>query len=146
MKEYNYQYFKTAKKTAKENNLFFFIGASGNKDLFDFSLLDTMEIPEEEKDVVKEHALKNVSVASRESWYGKQFDSFHICNGNALYHAKRIYSSATGKLLYRIFILVKIKHVSGTRNNIWERCFQNKEYKSDNGYDDSYYDNMDIEI
>ena len=75
MKEYNYQYFKTAKKTAKENNLIFSIGTFGDKDLFDFSLLDTMEIPEEEKDVVKEHALKNVSVASRESWYGKAWQA-----------------------------------------------------------------------
>lgn len=146
MKEYTYKYFKTAKKTAKENNLIISIGTSGNKDLFDFSLLDTMEISEEEKDVVKEYALKYASVAFRESWYGKQFNPFHVCSGNALYHVKRIYSSNTGKLLYRIFILAKIKHISGTRNNVWEEYYKNKEYKADNGYCDPYYDNMDVEI
>lgn len=127
---YNYKLFKSASKTAKENNLIL----SGNKDkkLFDFSLLDTLSISAEEKETIKRYALQYVTPAFKESMYGEEFNYLHNCNGISLYHIQKVFSGQTGKRIYSIFTLAKIKHYSCRRKNMYEQYYDTTEYKADN--------------
>lgn len=115
-----YKLFKTAKKTAKENNLILVDGH--DKKLFDFSILDGVEIPEEEKEVIKENALKNVSCAFSEAFYGENFNNFHWCDGVVRYTDQCIYSKDTGKRLYVIFSIAAIRHNSYTRKSVHDNA------------------------
>lgn len=63
MKIKEYKLYKTAKKTAKENNLEYVDSFETGKRniLFDFSLLDnTDKLTNEEKQYIREHALRNL--------------------------------------------------------------------------------------
>lgn len=119
MKEY--KIFKTAKKTAKENGLVFADGTrlSKEKRVFDFSLLDTMKIPDTEKIVIQECAIKMVSASSRTAYHQHQFNSFYWCGGYVDYAIHRIYSS-DGRRLFCIFQIAKIHHYNAHRKNVWE--------------------------
>lgn len=134
-----YKYYKTVKKTASENSSLVLNG----KDLFDFSLLDSMDISEREKDVIKNHALKYVSVAFCESMYGQIFDAFSACDGVALYHKHRVYNQKTGKRLYVLFELARIKHNSLTRKSVYDKFYDCTEHKATN---DKYEPEFDIEL
>lgn len=115
-----YKIFRSASKTAKENNLVIADGISGGcKRLFDFSLLEGMEISEREKDIIKECALKYSMVSNPESLYGKCFNNFSSCSGRALYYVQRVYS-IDGRRLYNIFHLGKIEHKSAMRKSVYE--------------------------
>ena len=75
-----YKTFRTAVKTAKENNLIL----KDKENLFDFSLLDSIEISAREKEYIKNHDIKYVSAAFKESFYGTEFDNFSACIGKSL--------------------------------------------------------------
>lgn len=108
-----YTFYKTAKKTAKENNLVLCDGIFNNsKRLFDFSLLEKIEISEREKEVIKNFAMKTVSTSSKESFYGLKFDNFSACDGIARYYIQRVWTS---KLVYIICTLSDLVHYSKTR-------------------------------
>lgn len=109
-----YKIFKTSTKTAKENNLVF----KDKENIFDFSLLDSLTISDREKEHIKEHDLKYVSAAFKESFYGTEFDNFSACIGRSLYHVQKVFSATTGKIRYRIFTLARIEHNTQERNNI----------------------------
>lgn len=138
MKVKAYKVFKTVKKTAKENNLTI---ATDQKSLFDFSLLETMNISDREKEYIKAHDVKYISGAFKESFYGTEFDNFSSCSGKALYHVQKVFS-ISGKLLYRIFTLAKIEHNTQKRNNVWDN-YTITTYRTSNGYEES---DKDIEI
>ena len=109
-----YKFFKTAKKTAKENN--FILGE--DKSMFDFSLLDSMEISEWEKEVIRRYGMK-VTPSNRVMFYGGNFDNFSACDGRAIYGAKKVYDKQC-KFLYHIFMLVQVKHVTKKRDSIFD--------------------------
>ncbi|MCI8506930.1 MAG: hypothetical protein HFI67_12200 [Lachnospiraceae bacterium] len=139
--EYKYKLFNTASKTAKENNLI--LSRDKDKKMFDFSLLDTIKISEEEKEIIKKYALKYVDPAFKKSMYGEVFSYLHNCNGIALYHIQKVFSKNTGRRLYSIFILTKIKHYTNRRKSIYEECYDSVEYKADNQKIESL---IDIEL
>lgn len=138
MKVKEYKIFKTAAKTAKENNLVF----KDKENIFDFSLLDSMEISDREKEHIKEHDLKYVSAAFKESFYGTEFDNFSACDGKSLYHVQKVFSEATGKIRYRIFTLAKIEHNTQERIHVWDE-YTVMTYRESNGYAEPF---IDIEI
>ena len=106
MKVKKYKIFKTATKTAKENNLVF----KDKENIFDFSLLDSMEISDREKEHIKEHDIRYVSAAFKESFYGTEFDNFSACIGKSLYHLQKVFSKTTGKIRYSILTLANIEN------------------------------------
>lgn len=113
MKEY--KLFKTAKKTAKENSLMF----ADNQRIFDFSLLDTLEVPAEEKQEMQATALKTVTANFNTAYCIKSFDNFHFIDGYIDYSIYRVYDSH-GKRLYCIFEAENIHHTSGHRKSVWD--------------------------
>lgn len=138
MKVKKYKIFKTATKTAKENNLVF----KDKENIFDFSLLDSMEISGHEKEHIKEHDIRYVSAAFKESFYGTEFDNFSACNGRSLYHVQKVFSETTGKIRYRIFTLAKIEHNTQERTCIYDG-YTVTTYRKSNGYSEPI---SDIEI
>lgn len=135
MKVKEYKIFKTAAKTAKENNLVF----KDKENIFDFSLLDAMEISDREKEHIKEHDLKYVSAAFKESFYGTKFDNFSACIGSSLYYVQKVFSATNGKIRYRIFTLAKIEHNTQERTCIYDEYIVTT-YRESNGYDEPIFD------
>lgn len=119
MKEY--KLFKTAKKTAKENGLVLEDGTYLYKEkrIFDFSLLDKMDMPDIEKEVIRKCAIQTVSAGTRSAYHNCKFDNFYWCGGYADYAIHRVYSS-DGRRLYCIFQIAKINHFNAHRDNVWE--------------------------
>lgn len=115
-----YNLYKTVKKTAKENNLVIAERQRDTYKLFDFSELDNIGLPEEEKEYIKETALQHVCGAFLESFYGKEIDNFSFFDGTARFHCHRVYNEH-GKLLYRIFQLVSLEHKKYCRKSIYEK-------------------------
>lgn len=138
MKVKKYKIFKTATKTAKESNLVF----KDKENIFDFSLLDSMEISDREKEHIKEHDIRYVSAAFKESFYGTEFDNFSACIGKSLYHVQKVFSKTTGKIRYRIFTLAKIEHNTQERIHVWDE-YMVTTYRESNGYSEP---TLDIEI
>lgn len=130
-----YKIFKTAAKTVKENNIVF----KDKENIFDFSLLDSMEISDQEKEYIKEHDIKYVSASFKESFYGTEFDNFSACIGKSLYHVQKVFSETTGKIRYRIFTLAKIEHNTQERICIYDK-YTVMTYKESNGYDEPIFD------
>lgn len=133
-----YKIFKTAEKTAKENNLIMY----DKERLFDFSLLDKLDITEEEKNSIKEHSLKYVLPYSRDVFYETKFNNFSVCSGIGIYRMQRVYST-NGKIRYRIFKLAKIKHTHYERTCVWKE-YETTTIMADDG--EQMYDWNDIEI
>lgn len=122
MKTKQYKFFKTATKTATENNLVIAEKktAKDTYRLFDFSELDTLcGIPKNEKEIIKKSALDHVCGAFKEDYYGKEVDNFTACDGISKFHCHRVYSES-GKLLYRIFQLVALNHSHMERKSIYD--------------------------
>ena len=140
MKVKDYKTFKTAAKTAKENNLVF----KDKENLFDFSLLENMPFSDREKEYIKNHDMKYISGAFKESFYGTEFDNFSACIGKALYHVQKVFFKKTGKLLYRIFTLSKIEHNTEERIHVWDE-YTVTTYKASDGYMESDFD-IEIEM
>ena len=140
MKYKEYDILSTSKKTATVNNL----EISSNKErLFDFSLLAEVEITDIEKNIIKQDAIKHIMFSSKVSYYGETIDQFAACDGVALYHVQKVYSAKTGKRLYGIFTLAKIKHYSKNRQSIYENHYNAVETIKENGYNEPL---TDIEI
>lgn len=137
-----YKVSKSAAKTAKENNLEILNGYSNEKFLFDFSLLDSLQVEEWEKEIIRDQA-KNVTVGNRESYYGGKLDNFSDCMGRCLYYPHKVYSEKTGKRLFVIFQLAKIDHNSMHRKSIYDQFSDVTNYRLDCGY---YEPLIDVEI
>lgn len=117
-----YKIFKTASKTAKENNLVF----KDKENIFDFSLLDSMEISDREKECIKEHDIRYVSAAFKESFYGADFDDFSACIGKSLYHVQKVFSEAT-------------EHNTQERTCMYDE-YTATTYRESNGYSEPTFD------
>lgn len=130
-----YKLSKTAAKTAKENHL----TLAGEKYdcklkiLFDFSLLESMTIPNTEKEVLKDYALRYIRPSDKISYYGKIFDDFTACDGIAYYYKHRVYSK-DGRHLYYIFQLAKVKHDSKSCNSVYDKKYNVTTYEGSCGY------------
>lgn len=129
MKIKEYKLYKTAKKTAKENNLEYVDSFETGKRniLFDFSLLDnTDKLTNEEKQYIREHALRNLHASDCEQFYGKEFDNFTVCNGRALYYPHKVYDEHGCERRYVIMQLAKIIHAKAARL-IQKKGYEQKE-------------------
>ena len=114
-----YKLSKTAKKTAKENNLVKPESLSNTVQLFDFSLLDKMAISEAEKETLMNDAMKHVTGAFPDCFYGKEIDNFTTFSGIASFYVHHVYSK-DGKHLYNILELAAVDHCHKTRNSIYD--------------------------
>lgn len=123
IKKYNLQ--KTAKKTATENNLIVVDGngMTDHKMLFDFSFLDTLEIPENEKEAIKEEATKHCSPANRTAFVFYNADNWTSCQIIADFNFHRVYNSKTWKVLYVILELKHVKYYHAERINTYDRYY-----------------------
>lgn len=121
----DYKYYKTAKKTARENNLVIADGLCGNteKRIFDFSLLDSVDISEQEKKTIMSDAVQTVAAWQKTSLYGKIFDKFTACDGEANYYTTRVYNKTGRKRLYCIYTLVGLKHYHKERKSVYENNY-----------------------
>ena len=112
----DYKLFKTAKKTARENGLVF----ADNQRIFDFSALDELNIPEEEKRAMKDAALQNVTAGNKTAFTIKQFSNFHFIDGYVDYSVYKVLADNGCKRIYCIFEASYIHHTSGTRKCVWD--------------------------
>lgn len=136
MKIKEYKLYKTAKKTAKENSLEYVDSFETGKRniLFDFSLLDnTDELTDDEKQYIRDHALRYVYASNCEQFYGKEFDDFTVCDGRALYYPHKVYDEHGCERRYVIMQLAKIIHTRGTRKSVYDD-YETMEIKLDSGY------------
>lgn len=141
IKKYNYS--KTAVRTAKENGLI----QCGNN-LFDFSLLEELNLEDWEKQYIMYHAQKYVSAAFRDQFYGKEYDNYTRCNGEAIYFLHAVYKD-NGKHAYNILQLYAIKHYTGNRKSVFDEYYNTEEKKViyGNGCIGSIYDlRRDIDL
>lgn len=127
-----YKLYKSTIKTMKENNLIQGSASSNTKVLIDFSELENvLELSEEEKEIIKQDAIKNVCAYNRESFYGKEIDNFTSCIGIAGYYIHRVYRK-DGKHLYNIMQLGKIVHTHTERESVYDSWESVRyEWKSD---------------
>lgn len=138
-----YKFSKTAAKTAKENNLI----KQGNN-LYDFSLLDELNLTEWEKQYIIDHAIKYVSAAFRDQFYGKEYNNYTRCDGEAIYFLHAVYTNGT-KRAYNILQLYAIKHYTGNRKSVFDQYYNTEEKKViyGNGCIGSIYDlRRDIDL
>ncbi len=120
MKIKEYDLYKSVAKTMKENGLTEGKGIYNTKTLIDFSELENIsELTEKEKQIIKQDAIKNVCAYNRESFYGKDIDSFTSCIGIAGYYIHRVYRK-DGKHLYNIMQLGKIAHTHTERKSVYD--------------------------
>ena len=134
-----YKVFKSAQKTAKQNNLIISDNnISNGKVLFDFTALNSIIISDIEKEIIKNDALRNVCAFSKESFYGAEIDNFTNCIGIAEYYAHAVYNK-TGKRLYVIMQLVKIQHTHNERKSVYDAWESTKTEYSD-GYKPPVFD------
>lgn len=139
MKVKEYKLFKSAQKTAKQNNLIISDNnISNGKVLFDFTALNSMIISDIEKEIIKNDALKNVCSFSKESFYGSEIDSFTTCIGYALYYAHPVYGK-TGKRLYVIMQLAKVQHTHTERKSMYD-AWENTKTEYSDGYMQPVFD------
>lgn len=116
-----YKLFKTAKKTAKENNLAIAENnLSTTTTLFDFSELDNINLQDWERELIKADALKSVCSFSKESFYSGKYNEFESCIGWAVYVTHKVFVKESGKRLYNIMQLVKVFHTHSERNSVYE--------------------------
>lgn len=123
VKEYDLQ--KTARKTADANNLIFMNGnnVSDNKLLFDFSFLDTLDIPESEKEAIKKEATNHCSAANRTAFVFYNADDWTTCNVVVDFNYHRVYNSKTWKMLYAIMEVKHVKYYHAERINTYDRYY-----------------------
>ncbi len=114
-----YDLFKTLKKTAKVNGLE--ISPDDNSRLFDFTLLNGLDMTDREKEALENDALKYVRASNPESFYGKEWNDFEWCSGAAIYYRHRVFGT-DGKHKYTIFQLAKLRHYRFERNSTWEEA------------------------
>lgn len=132
MKIKEYDLYKSKAKTMKENGLVEGNGSNNTKTLIDFSELENIqELTEEEKEIIKQDAIKNICAYNRESFYGKEIDNFTSCIGIAGYYIHRVYRK-DGKHLYNIMQLGKIVHSLTKRESVYDSWENTRhEWKSD---------------
>lgn len=134
-KEYNL--YKTPQKTAMQNNLVFVGGnkITDHKLLFDFSLLDTLDIPDVEKEAIKKEATTHCSIANRTAFVFFNADDWSTCNVIADFNYHRVYDSKTWKNLYVVLELKHIKYYHAEKANIYDKYYTENvvDFETDSG-------------
>lgn len=127
MRVKEYKIFKTAKKTAKENNLI--ISNMDNKILFDYTELnENLALSEIEKKHIKENSLEFLSIKNfneYECFYGCDYDNFTAFDGIATFYCYRVYD-IHGQLRYRIYQFVGLIHNRYHRRSIYDNFINSK--------------------
>jgi hypothetical protein len=139
MKIKEYALSKSAQKTAKENNLIFIKDHYNNNVIFDFTVLEELDIAETEKEYIKADAISIISAGHKEQMYTKVINNFVACDGIAYYNCHRVYNTS-GKRLYVIMQLASIKHIHGERKTVFDPYYNNTETIIKSGYDEPYQD------
>lgn len=123
IKEYTLR--KTADKTAKENNLIYVNGntMTEQKLLFDFSFLETLGIPDDEINAIKEDTTKHCSAANRTAFVFYNADNFTMCSAIVDFNVHSVYSEKTGKIAYRIMETKHIKYTHAERKSIYDKYY-----------------------
>ena len=135
-----YKLSKTAAKTARDNSLR--ISEKDSKLLFDFSSLEDIQIPDDEKEIIMQDALRNGFRYENEHYHMAEIDRYRICNGISCYYKHKVYRK-DGKFLYMIQQFAKLIHHSGHRHSIYDRYYEDTETR----YISQYSEPMnDIEI
>lgn len=113
---------KTAKETAKKNNLVYVNGnrMSDEKLLFDFSFLETLDIPENEMETIKAESRCNCSATNRTAFVLYDVDNWTLCNAIVDFNVHKVYSEKSGKLLYRIMEVKHVRYTHAERKSIYD--------------------------
>ena len=110
-----YDLYKTAKKTAKINNL-----AINENTLFDFSFLDSLkEIPAAAINAIMLDAMKTVKAYNKEQIYIDMPDQFTCFKAIVKYNVHRVFNK-TGKRLYNILEAAAIDFTYAERKSIYD--------------------------
>lgn len=119
-----YKYYKTAKKTATENNLIFKDGNNccDAKMLFDLQLLNEMDISEKEKELIKNEIINNCSISNSTAFVIVP-DKFETCHTTVDLMVQKVYNAKTYKRIYLIFAIKEIKYFHGERDSIYEKHY-----------------------
>lgn len=144
MKQKEYKLFSSVQKTAKENNLLYVNGnrMTDIKLLFDFSLLETLDISKDEIEAIKADATENCSAANRTAFVFYNADNWTVCEAIVDFNAHKIYSKKSGKLLYVIMEVKHIKYTHAERKSIYDKYYQEntKRLEEDSRTDSSIVD------
>lgn len=145
VKEYNIK--KTAKRTATENNLIFVDGnmMTEHKLLFDFSFLDSLDIPENEKEAIREESTKHCSITNNTAYIIKTLDKFTLCNAVIDFNYHKVYNSKTWKLMYIIMEVKHVKYFHGERTTVYDDYY-NENIKQFDVCSNTVQPKNDIEI
>lgn len=114
-------YYKTAAKTAKENGWTLADSWAGSKvkRVFNFALLDSMDIPDDDKQVIRDDAIKCISVVNRDCFYGHAYNGFRTIGGTAAYALQAVYAK-DGRRLYNVLHLIGVAHTQSTRKSVYD--------------------------
>lgn len=126
-----YNLFKTAKKTAKENNLIEAVSRyyDGNNLFYDFSLFEELKMSDDEKQAIISDTMEHHAI----SWYSQPLPT--ICNldrftgfyGQITTAAHRVYKS-DGRRIMVIIEIIAVNLEKQSRRDVWS------EYKTEATY------------
>lgn len=124
-KDEPYSYYKTAKKTAEENNMFMINGNvhSNHSMLFDFSFIDGLDIPSREKELIKQESIKNCSICNRTAFVIEFPDNFTHLSCYVDFLHQKVFNAKTYKLQYVVLKAVHIKYSHAERNSTYDQFY-----------------------
>ena len=125
VREEAYRYFKTAIKTAKENSLTLVNGNGFTEHtmLFDFSLVEGLDIPEEEKELIKQDAMKHCSIVNSTAFVITFPDRFTSLYAVVDFACQKVFDAKTYKRLYVVMKANHVKYAHGERNSAYDKFF-----------------------
>lgn len=126
-----YKLFDSIAKTARKNNLY--RSGSNKKILLDLSLIDEMDVSEEEKEKLRTHCIKRVcTVMSDFDFYMSEIDHFHMITAKLFYKRISVISPDGCKIAYHIMRLCKIDGSEAARRDVWADYVNKKVYNLQN--------------
>lgn len=117
-----YELYKTAKKTAKENGLVYVDGnnMTDAKSLFDFGFLETLDIPENELNIIKAEAMKYCSAANKTAFIIHDMDNFTMLNAIVDFAAHKVFSTETWKMKFVILTAKHVQYSHAERKSVYD--------------------------
>lgn len=126
-----YKLFDSIAKTTRMNN--FYRSGSNKKILLDLSLIDNMDVSEEEKEKLRTHCIKRVcTVISDFDFYMSEIDYFHMISAKLFYKRITVISPDGCKKAYHIMRLCKIDGSEAARRDVWADYKNKKVYNLQN--------------
>lgn len=137
VKEYKLE--NTAEKTAKENDLIYVNGNCMTKQklCFDFSFLETLNIPDEEMKAIIDDATKHCNAVNRTAFVFYNADNFTMFHAIVDFNVHTVYNAKTGKFAYRIMEAKHIKYNHAERKTVYEQRYTEnvREFEADSKTD-----------